>query len=99
MVDIEFIDGLSAKEPHEFAPDFIKCRLSIKREQLIAWLQQRGGEWVNVDVKESKNGNWYCAVDNWKPKDGNQAQGRAPQRQPERTAAAPEPDFDDDIPF
>lgn len=31
--------------------------------------------------------------------DGNQAQGRAPQRQPERTAAAPEPDFDDDIPF
>lgn len=78
----EFVDGLIVKPPHAKAPDFVKASLSIKREALIAWLQGRDGEWVNLDVKESRNGKWYASVNDWKPKEGNQ----------ERARPAPEPD-------
>ena len=63
----QFIDGLFAKLPHEKAPDFVKCTLSIKRDVLIAWLQGREEEWVNIQVKEAKSGKWYCEVNNWQP--------------------------------
>ena len=65
----DFIDGLIAKEPHENAPDFIKAKLSIKVEELLTWLGDRTEEWVNADVKVSKGGKWYVAVDDWKPKE------------------------------
>lgn len=72
-----FIDGLIVKEPHERAPDFVKAKLSIKREELIAWLQNQPGDWINADVKVSRGGKWYVAVDTWKPdnqrQDGPQA--------------------------
>lgn len=29
--DIEFVDGLIVKAPHERAPDFVKASISIKR--------------------------------------------------------------------
>ena len=93
--EIEFIDGLMFKEKHQNAPDFVVCKLSIKREELIAWLQAKDGEWINGDIKRSKNGKIYAAVDNWKPNTERQA---APARE-----AAPAPVqsniADDDIPF
>ena len=63
-----FIDGLFAKKPHDNAPDFVKAKLSIKREDMIKWLNEQQDEWINLDVKESKEGKWYCAIDDWKPK-------------------------------
>ncbi len=93
MSDIKFIDGLIVKAPHERAPDFVKARLSIKREELIAWLQSQEGEWVNADIKESKAGKWYAAVDDWKP----EQRGEAPAA---RAAKPAESDYSDDsIPF
>lgn len=86
-----FIDGLIVKEPHERAPDFVKAKISIKREELIAWLQNQSGDWINADVKVSRGGKWYAAVDTWKP--DNQRQG-GPQ-----TQSAPPDDLDPDIPF
>lgn len=68
--DTEFVSGLIVKAPNEKAPEYVKARLSIKREELIAWLQTKTGEWVNADVKVSQGGKWYAAVDNWKPKEG-----------------------------
>lgn len=68
MADIEFADGLKVSKPHENAPDFVKGRISIKREALIEWLKAREGTYINLDIKESKSGNLYAAVDNWKPK-------------------------------
>ena len=47
---MEFIDGLFAKAPHPNAPDFVKAKISIKREELINWLNNRSDEWVNIDV-------------------------------------------------
>jgi hypothetical protein len=100
--DKKFIDGLIVKAPNKNAPDYVIAKLSIKREELIAWLQAQTGDWINADIKESQGGKYYAAVDDWKP--GTQRQEREPRR--EATAAAKPSasnfgaDFaDDDIPF
>lgn len=70
--EIEFVDGLIIKAPHERAPDFVKATISIKVADLGAWLRAKykaGEEWVNIDVKESKGGKWYAAVSTFKKKD------------------------------
>jgi hypothetical protein len=72
----KFVDGLFIKAPHENAPDFVKCTISIKRADLGNWLRGKDDEWINLQVKESKGGKWYAEVDTWKPKpksDGYQA--------------------------
>jgi len=97
--DPKFIDGLIVKAPNERAPEYVKAKLSIKREEMIAWLQSQQGEWINADVKVSQGGKWYAAVDDWKP---NGASSTAPQGgTPARTRQAPADDFVDDekIPF
>lgn len=94
--EIEFVDGLIVKAPRENAPSFVKASLSFKREALIAWLQARDGEWVNVDVKEAKSGKWYAAVDSWKPSEGR---SNAPQREPARQAPPTDDFIDDEIPW
>ena len=69
--DIEFVDGLIVKAPHENAPDFVKASIAIKVEDLGKWLRAKyksGEEWVNIDVKEAKSGKWYAAVSTYKPK-------------------------------
>jgi hypothetical protein len=67
MVDKVFVNGLVAKKPNENAPEWVKCNLSIKREDLISWLAGQSDEWINVQVCESKGGKWYAEVDSWKP--------------------------------
>lgn len=67
MSDKEFITGLFVKAPHEKAPDFVKCSISIKRADLGNWLRGRDEEWINLDVKVSQNGKWYAEVNTWKP--------------------------------
>jgi len=106
--DIQFAEGVYFKAPAENAPDFVFGKISLRRQQVIDWLSGLDGEWVNLDVKESKGGKIYCAVDNWKPdSQRGQQQSRQrderPQRQ-ERPAPQQRPqpmdDFsDDDIPF
>ena len=67
MVDKVFVDGLMAKKPNEKAPEWVKCNISIKREELAAWLTGQSDEWINGQVCESKGGKWYAEVDTWKP--------------------------------
>ena len=101
MSDAKFIGGLIAKAPHERAPKYVKAKLSLKRAELIAWLQQQDGEWINADIKVSQSGKWYAAVDDWKPSGNGTPRQNAP-RPTERAkpATAPADDFiDDDIPF
>ena len=97
MSEIEFINGLIFKAPSEKAPDYVKAKGSIKVSELMAWLDGRETEWVNFEVKLSKAGKWYAAVDSWEPtKDQQYAEGVAQAK----AAVAPETDFaDDDIPF
>lgn len=91
--DIEFVDGLMIKAPHENAPDFVKAQISIKVEDLGVWLRAKhkaGEKWVNIDVKESKGGNWYAAVSTFKPRERAEAKPKGAGRFD---------DMDDDIPF
>jgi hypothetical protein len=102
--ETEFVKGLIVKAPNDKAPEYVKARLSFKREEMIAWLQSRDGEWVNADVKVAQSGKWYAAVDNWKPNEGRgggpvQQRGEQPQRGTARQETLAN-DFDDaDIPF
>lgn len=85
MSDTEFVDGLIMKDRHEKAPDFVKCHISIKRKELIAWLHNKPDEWINLDVRRSKAGKLYAEVNNWKPE--------------QKTSPASNSDFtDDDLP-
>ena len=93
--EVEFVDGLIVKAPRDGAPDFVKASISIKREDLIAWLAARSDDWVNVQVKESRGGKWYAAVDTWKPKE---PKDDAPPRKT-TSRADPAPFEDDEIPF
>ncbi len=105
--DTKFINGLMVKEPHEKAPEYVKAKLSIKRQELIEWLQQQSGEWINADIKVSQSGKWYAAVDDWKPdsqRGGGNESSRGGAQQRERPVPAtnqrPIDDFADDyIPF
>jgi hypothetical protein len=93
--DIEFVDGLIVKAPHEKAPDFVKASISIKVEDLGVWLRAKhkaGQEWVNVDVKVAKSGKWYAAVNTYKKEDKPADSGGS--RQPRKSN-----EQDDDIPF
>lgn len=85
-----FVKGLYAKAAHPNAPDFVKCRLSIKIADLQEWLSSQQSEWANIDVKVSKEGNWYCEQDMWTP-DKSKAKETPPE---------PKSDFvDSEIPF
>ena len=83
MSDVQFVDGLMVKKPHQNAPDFVKAGLSIKREDLIKWLQGQSGEWINIDVKESKKGSWYAQVNDWQPQGNQSEQGGGQPQQPQ----------------
>ena len=62
-----FINGFFAKAPRENAPEFVKAKINIKREELLQWLSARSDEWISVDIKESRSGKWYASVDDWQP--------------------------------
>ena len=74
----EFINGLIFKRPSENAPDFVKGKLSIKRLDLIEWLNTKQDEWINIDLLESKKGTYYSKVNTYK----KEAQG-TPSNEPQ----------------
>lgn len=88
MADLEFVKGLIVKAPHEKAPDFVKANISIKVADLKEWLSGRGEDWVNIDVKVSREGKWYAAVSQFKKDETRSSK-------PVKAAD----DSEDDIPF
>lgn len=93
MTEKVFAKGLYVKAPSEKAPEFVKFGMSIKRQEVMEWLQGMPDEWINLQVKEAKSGKWYAEVDTWKP-DASKARV-SPTPQP----VTPQDDFEDDIPF
>lgn len=64
--DTTFTEGFIFKAPHQNAPDFVKHSVSIKLEEFIPWLQNNAHNgWVNIDIKESKNGKLYSALNTY----------------------------------
>ena len=104
MSDIEFVNGLIVKAPHPKAPDYVKASIYIKVADLLKWLDEKsvaGEEWVNIDVKTSKAGNWYSAVSQYKkPEVSENDNARGVEvRQEQRARSKDVADIDDDIPF
>ena len=96
MAEIEFVPGMIVKPPHQKAPDFVMGSISLKRVELIEWLQGKGDEWINLDICEAKSGKWYCKVNDYKPKD---KEAPKPYAAPTTRPAADHTGLDDDIPF
>ena len=92
--DITFPGGLMVKAPRDGAPDFVKGSISIKREELINWLGQQSGDWINLDIKVSKGGKWYSSVNTYKAESANTA---PPSNDSWSEPPAPAPQ--DDLPF
>jgi len=87
-----FADGFSFKR-REGAPSFVIGRQSIKVDEAIAFLKANvKNGWVNLDIKQSKGGSYYCELDTWEAK----PQGNAPAK---AQAPAPVVEEEDDLPF
>ena len=67
MADKIFANGIIFKQPSDKAPDFVKGSISIKKSELIPFLEGQDGDWVNLSIKESKAGKIYIELDTWKP--------------------------------
>ncbi len=69
----EFVDGLFVNNPRENAPDFVKGSLSIQIDKFIPYLKSKANAkgYVNIDLLESKDGNLYPKLNEWKPNTGN----------------------------
>ena len=87
-----FPNGIFFKLPNEKAPDFVKGSISVKVDEAVLWLRENAdqGGWVNLDLKISKGGKPYAALNTWKP---------SGDRAPDRGAPPPADDYEDDIPF
>ena len=90
-----FVDGMIVKRS-ENAPDFVICNLSLKCDELVAFMREHHKEkWVNIQIKQSKGGKYYAELDTWQPTQGQAAKsGVADARQ-----AAQSADWSDDVPF
>lgn len=88
----DLVEGFYPKEKHPNAPDFVLCKSSIKVADFKDWfrrwlLENPTEEWLNIDLKVSKQGKGYAVVDDWKPNAQQNSQGAA------------DPFKDEDIPF
>lgn len=66
-----FTDGLIIKRPEGRASEFIEMKLSFKRIDFLNWLDSQKGEWINVDVKTSKQGKLYGCLNQWKKQENS----------------------------
>ena len=95
-VEKVFADGFSFKR-REGAPEFVIGRQSIKVDEAVAFLKANvKNGWVNIDIKQSKKGTFYCELDTWEAKPQTSAPAPTPA---ELAATAPAPTTADDVPF
>lgn len=77
-----FAQGFSFKR-NANSPEFVVGKQSIKVDEAVAFLQanQKNG-WVNLEVKQAKNGNFYMELDTWQPNGGNSPAGTSNANNP-----------------
>ena len=73
-----FADGFSFKKG-ENAPQWVIGRQSIKVDEAIAFLRANEKKgWVNIDIKQSQKGTYYCELDTWEAKPKAEAPASRP---------------------
>jgi hypothetical protein len=92
MSEQTFAKGFYFDDPHAKAPDFVIGKVSVKVQDAIAFLQQHQNNkgYVNLDIKRSREGKPYMALDTWQPSQQSQAQ---------RPEAEPQKAYNDGLPF
>lgn len=71
-MDKIFADGLMWQDPKENAPSFVKGNILVNSEKFNAFMVQNMAHattkgWLNIVMKESKNGVIYFELNTWKP--------------------------------
>jgi hypothetical protein len=66
MSDTQFINGIRFYKPNEAAPDFVIANGSINKAELLTFLETQPDE-LRFNVKMSKGGNFYGAIDTFIP--------------------------------
>ena len=63
MSEVKFVNGMLVKK------GTYGIKAGLKVEDLTVWMLENQDEkgWVNIEIKESKVGNWYAKFDVWKP--------------------------------
>ena len=99
----KFAEGIIAKRGSEKA-HWVLCKLSLKREEVIKWLQSQDGEWLNLEVSKSDKAKYGASIylDEYKPDPNYKAP--APKKETEDIVPDAMPDYGeyinpDDIPF
>ena len=96
MSDIEFMDGFFVEKPRDSRPDWIKATVDVDLESAIAFLEKKkldGEQKIQFEVRESKGGKFYAAINHWKP---NSGAGTAPTLS---VVSAPKDSTGTDVPF
>jgi transglutaminase-like putative cysteine protease len=104
MTEKNFANGLRFTTPSEKAPEWVKGQISVKLEDFIAWAQANVDErgWLNIDVKESKNGSLYCELNTYRRDKTGQNRTQVKTRQiktPALQVEEPEEEVEEALPF
>jgi hypothetical protein len=81
MTTKEFPKGLIVKRAPENAPDFVKAKVSIKRTELIEWLQSKDKDWINLDLLNSKKNILYLVVNDFETQKQENEKNKAPEKE------------------
>lgn len=73
MAELEFPHGIRLYKPN--APEFIIADIDIETSDLMAWLHSRGSK-VKLQIRQSKNGGYYCCVNDYKERQQQQELNR-----------------------
>lgn len=90
-----FAKGFNFKRSDN-APDWVVGKLSLKVSDAIDFIKQNAnGEWLNLNISQGKQGNYYVELDTWKP-NGNSSPAPTPAPQ---ESFNPVPESGDNLPF
>jgi len=89
-----FAKGFIFKK-NENSPEWVVGRLSLKKDEAIAFIQSQGNEWINLNIALGQQGNFYVELDTWKPTN----QSNPSSNQPNVSQFKHQPNASDDLPF
>jgi hypothetical protein len=99
MADKIFADGLHYELPAASAPAWLKGKLSVRVADFIDFLKAHQNErgFVNIDIKQSKGGNYYCELNQYR--NGKKPEHADIEKDPDVGNSHYEGPNPDDIPF
>lgn len=69
--ETQFPAGIYFDRPRENAPEFVKGRISLQKDQLTEYMAKHANEkgYVNLDLLKSKEGKLYLKLNDWNPEE------------------------------